>query len=289
MSYRILRERTFFNEKNIHVRTIKRDPEIPYSLHSHEFYELVIVISGVGKHLMETESQVIGGGSAFLIPPDALHGYGEVENLVLYNILIGKDILSASLVDLSEIAGFKTLVVDASNPKPTLRLSESQIEEALAIIEKIQAENASLAFGKGTDTMTYAYLLQLLVMLSRSQQKPSQPKAFGAQRITSVIAYMEQNLNRPLSLRELCAQANMSASTLNRHFLLHTGWSPVEFHIRRRINYACSLIQTSHLSMESISEATGFSDGNYFARQFHTVMKMSPRQYKKTWNNKNSG
>jgi AraC family L-rhamnose operon transcriptional activator RhaR/AraC family L-rhamnose operon regulatory protein RhaS len=289
MSYRILRERTFFNEKNFHVRTIKRDPEIPYSLHSHEFFELVIVISGAGKHLTETESNIIGGGSAFLIPPNTLHGYGEVENLVLYNILIGRDILSASLVDLSEIAGFKSLVLDASNPKPTLRLSDSQLEESLAIIEKIQAENEGLVFGKGTATMTYAYLLQLLVMLSRSQQKPSQPKAFGAQRIASVIAYLEQNLDRSLSLSQLCAQANMSASTLNRHFLLHTGWSPIEFHIRRRINYACSLIQTSSLSMESISEATGFSDANYFARQFHTVMKMSPRQYKKTWNNKKIG
>ena len=32
-----------------------------------------------------------------------------------------------------------------------------------------------------------------------------------------------------------------------------------------------------------ISELTGFSDSNYFARQFRTHMQMSPREYKQLW------
>ena len=75
----------------------------------------------------------------------------------------------------------------------------------------------------------------------------------------------------------------MSASTLNRQFKAYTGWSPVEFHIHRRIAYACSLILKREMSMEELSEATGFSDANYFSRQFRAHMNMSPKQYKKLW------
>jgi AraC family L-rhamnose operon transcriptional activator RhaR/AraC family L-rhamnose operon regulatory protein RhaS len=32
--------------------------------------------------------------------------------------------------------------------------------------------------------------------------------------------------------------------------------------------------------MAAISDATGFSDPNYFSRQFRKVMNMSPREYK---------
>ena len=284
MSYRILRAHTFFHGQSIHVKVIKRDPEIPYSLHSHEFFELVIVISGKGINFTETEKIEVSPGSTFLIPPNVLHGYEEVEDLVLYNILIGKNILSASMVDLQEIAGFKSLLLDDSHSSDIPCLSSPQLEKALALVEKIKRENAGMVFGKGTATMVYAYLLQLLVMLSRTKDKPSYTEAYGNQRIATSIAFMDINLNRSLTLSELSDQAHMSASTLNRYFRLYTGFSPVEFHIRRRIKYACSLIQTSNLTMEGISEATGFSDGNYFARQFRNIMEMSPRQYKKIWN-----
>ena len=104
-----------------------------------------------------------------------------------------------------------------------------------------------------------------------------------AQRLEPIMFFIEQNLNRALTLQELVTVANMSASSLNRQFKAYTGWAPVEFHIHRRIAYACSLILKRDMSVEELSEATGFSDANYFSRQFRSHMHMSPKQYKKLW------
>ncbi|MFA6682333.1 MAG: helix-turn-helix domain-containing protein [Sphaerochaeta sp.] len=49
------------------------------------------------------------------------------------------------------------------------------------------------------------------------------------------------------------------------------------------MDYACSLILKTDMSVEELSEASGFSDGNYFSRQFRSHMHMSPKQYKKLW------
>ena len=99
-------------------------------------------------------------------------------------------------------------------------------------------------------------------------------------RIADALSFLETHTDRPVGTRELMEITNMSSSTLNRHFREATGLSPIEFHIHRRIEQACRLIRSSNLSMAEISEATGFSDANYFSRQFRKVMGISPREYR---------
>ena len=62
------------------LKVIKRDPEIPYRLHSHEFNELVFVVSGRGINYTKSEQQPLQEGSIFFIPPGVEHGYKDVEN-----------------------------------------------------------------------------------------------------------------------------------------------------------------------------------------------------------------
>ena len=260
-----------------------RDPEIPYSLHGHEFYELVVVISGRGTHLTTQGKQPLGEGSVFFVKPGTLHGYENINNLLLYNVLIGKNLFSRNIFDLSEIPGFKFFFLQIQENIPILRLNTYQLSEVISLLKELKKESEHLDFGRGSDTMTYAKLLQLIVLIARINNPRARTSVQVAQRLASIMAYMEQNLNRSIPLQELMEVSNMSASTLNRQFKTFTGWSPVEYHIHRRIAYSCSLLLTKPMSIEKISEATGFSDANYFSRQFRSLMHMSPKQYKKLW------
>jgi len=46
----VLTENIFFHEPSLQLKVVKRDPELPFRLHSHEFNELVLVIRGAGTH-----------------------------------------------------------------------------------------------------------------------------------------------------------------------------------------------------------------------------------------------
>ncbi len=279
----ILHGEMFFHEPLLPLKVLHRDPEIPFSLHSHDFYELVLVVGGEGMHLLDDDRVPIGEGHAFLIRPGRRHGYAEIRDLALYNVLIGERALALHLHELKEIAGFSELFLQPDNEVPHVKLNNYQLSDAVAMVTAIRLESERQEHAYGAGALAYAKLLQLIVLLCRAYSAHKASTVIPGQRLRQVIAYMEEHLDRALSLKELADHAAMSTSTLNRQFKLSTGWSPVDFHIHRRIAYAAKLLLTTDLSMERISEQTGFSDANYFARQFRSHMQMSPREYKQLW------
>ncbi|MEA4860043.1 MAG: helix-turn-helix domain-containing protein [Sphaerochaeta sp.] len=287
MSSYTLHASMFFRDNRLPLKVLHRDPEIPFSLHSHEFYELVVVASGKGTHLLQQESRPLQEGMVFFIKPGTVHGYADIDGLVLYDILIGEKAFTGHLADLCEVSGFADVFLQENGSIPLVRLSGHQLSELLSLVGTIKEESEKQDYGNGAAAMAYAKLLQLIILISRFYTSRKGTIYQEDPRLESIIAYMEKHLNRSISLEELVSISNMSASTLNRQFKLSTGWSPVDFHIHRRIAYASTLLLTTNLSIERISERTGFSDANYFARQFRSHMQMSPRQYKTLWTTPN--
>ncbi len=283
MHRHILRGEMFFHQPQLPVKVLHRNPEIPFSLHTHDFYELVVIASGGGKHLQKEGASPLRGGDIFLIRPGTYHGYGAIEDLELYNILFAEQVLHLHLPELQEITGFTEIFLSDHESVPIIRLNDHQLAEVLQIVQTIQTESNYLHSAYGSGAFVYAKLMQLIVSMCRIHSEHRSSTPVVDERLERVIAHMEEHLDRSIPLDELASVAAMSTSTLNRHFKRATGWSPVDFHIHRRIIYAARLLLSTDLSIELISDRTGFSDGNYFARQFRTHMQMSPREYKQLW------
>ena len=276
----ILTENSFFHEPSLQLKVVKRDPELPFRLHSHEFNELVIVTRGAGTHFSKNGEFQLGGGSVFFIPPGVQHGYKDVKDLVLYNILIGEDMLAKNFLDLSDLPGFNALF-KTSGTISTLLLNPTQLSEVIPLLEDMEKEVDDQSYGSASKTLAYAYLLNLIILLSRFYDETPRESNQMAHRIWSVMAFMDKNKHRNLTTGDLIGIANMSTSTLNRYFKLATGLSPIEFHLHKRIAYACALIQKRGLSIAEVAEASGFADPNYFSRQFRKVMDTTPKDYQK--------
>ena len=105
MSETILDESSFFYEPAMQLKVIKRDPELPYRLHSHEFHELVFVVSGRGINFTKDEELMLREGSVFFVPTGFEHGYKQVDNLVLFNIIDGRNLVRPHALDLTELPG----------------------------------------------------------------------------------------------------------------------------------------------------------------------------------------
>ena len=72
----------------------------------------------------------------------------------------------------------------------------------------------------------------------------------------------------------------MSASSLLRNFKDATGFSPIDYLLRIRIARAVELLRSDEMTITSAAFNVGFSDSNYFARQFKRIMKTSPSDYR---------
>ncbi len=277
----------YFYDPDFKMKVIERDPELPYPLHSHDFYELVVIISGKGTHFTQTNAFPLYPGNVFVITPGLEHGYRDVENLRLYNILFDEKLFEHSLFDIRNMSGYHAMVRLEPNFRnenglsTLMQLTPSQLAEIMPLLEKMQVECDAIESDIGAQSIAFAYMIQLLVTLFRIYCEHRRKDNLTILHIADALSYLEANLDRKVSTKELMGITNMSASTLNRHFQNATGLSPVEFHIQRRIGKACRLIRTSNLTIGEIAEITGFDDGNYFSRQFRKVMGMSPLQYRK--------
>jgi len=101
-----------------------------------------------------------------------------------------------------------------------------------------------------------------------------------AVRIEETIMYMANNVELPLTLKELAAMANLSVTHYSYLFKKKTGFPPIDYFIRLKIQKACQLIDTTDLRINEIASKVGFKDPYYFSRAFHKIVQMSPTEYR---------
>jgi AraC-like DNA-binding protein len=101
------------------------------------------------------------------------------------------------------------------------------------------------------------------------------------ERVVASVEMLRRDWLRPHRLEELATAAAMSVTHYCAHFRELTGFAPIDFLIRLRVQRACHLLDTSEMTIAQIAPATGYNDPYYFTRCFRRVMGCSPRQYRK--------
>jgi AraC-like DNA-binding protein len=132
----------------------------------------------------------------------------------------------------------------------------------------------------GFECAGQAYLLDLIVFLSRLYSTTSESSTAGLLRFSEAVAWMEENYMRQASVAELSRRAAMSERHFLRMFRKTFETSPIEHLIRLRIRRSAELLQEDKYNITETAYKSGFSDSNYFSRQFRRIMGMSPRQFR---------
>lgn len=101
-------------------------------------------------------------------------------------------------------------------------------------------------------------------------------------RLRVAAEYIHTHFDRELKVESIASQCHMSLPYFYSCFRKVYGVSPIEYKNRVAVQRAEQLLGDDHsLSIEEISEMTGFSSSSYFRRVFHNVTGMSPREYRK--------
>lgn len=277
---------TEFTHSEEPIRLIRRNPQIPYPLHTHDFSELVIILGGRGTHITGYSRFELFAGDVFVINGETTHGYENPDNLHLINIMYRPELLADNAADLTALPGYHVLF----NLEPKFRenygfnsklhLTPRQISEITPLIQEIETELKSN--NQGRLFMASARFYSLLGHLCRMYSNEDTDNAHQLLRIGKALSLLENSIQRTVTLSELTKLTAMSVSTLTRTFKGATGYSPIEYHLRIRIKKASEILCSSNFNITEISSRTGFDDSNYFSRQFKKVMGVSPLEFRKS-------
>lgn len=267
------------------IRFIRRNPQIPYPLHTHDFSELVIILGGMGTHVTRYSRFKLITGDVFVINGETAHGYENPKNLHLVNIMYRPELLIRNAADLTSLPGYHVLF----NLEPKFRedhrfnsrlhLSPQQTAGIIPLIDDIETELESE--NPGRLFMASVQFYSLLGHLCRIYSDEEISSKRQLIRIGKALGLLENSIQRNVSLAELTDLTAMSVSTLNRIFRATTGYSPIEYHLKIRIKKAGELLCSSNFSITQIASLTGFDDSNYFSRQFKKIMGVSPLEFRK--------
>lgn len=83
--------------------------------------------------------------------------------------------------------------------------------------------------------------------------------ARAASYIDIVTAYINENIERKITLEELADAVSLSSFHFSRRFKRDTGYSPIEYANRKKLDYAKTLLIRTDWPVMEIAEKTGFS------------------------------
>lgn len=143
--------------------------------------------------------------------------------------------------------------------------------------------HAVLAAGYGLPELLDAAAALRICLASVSRRRAQNSTALSAQeRVNASIELLRRDWMRPHHLPELAAAAGVSVTHYTAIFRRLTGFPPIDFLIRQRIQHGAALLATSSSPIAEIATECGFNDPYYFSRSFARIMGCSPRAYRQT-------
>lgn len=98
--------------------------------------------------------------------------------------------------------------------------------------------------------------------------------------LSYVISYIRTNISEKIQVDDLSEKACMSRTSFYRAFKREFNLSPLDFILKEKIKKAKQLLSESKSSISDVCYQLGFSDLNYFGRQFKKLEGISPSQYR---------
>ena len=252
--------------------------DIPVNLHSHNYYEMVYVLSNSGtQYLVGTKRYLLQRGDIILVPPGIGHKPLFPAQLAepYRRIVIW---FSTDFID-----GIKTILPFDSIPKEErvfLLRTAGTPWDSMGRLFHLGLKEAQEK-KEGWQIALYGNTMQLLTHFWRAMREPENrpPKTEKPELLDDVVSYIETHLHEKISLADTATRFFVSESTIGQTFQKKMHVSFYHYVTQRRLIAAKSMILEEG-NLDILCEKVGFTDYSAFYRAFKKEFGISPREYR---------
>jgi AraC family transcriptional regulator len=162
---------------------------------------------------------------------------------------------------------------------PLFSAPEPQIERiGLSLLSEMETRGlGGELYTESLATLLALHLLRNHSSLGRgSRRKVGSEGGFSKHALEQATDYINDNLQRKLTLAEIAGVAHMSPDHFGRSFKEATGLSPHQYVIHRRVERARSLLADTNLTVTEVAHAVGFSNSSHLAHHLRRLLGVSP-------------
>ena len=250
----------------------------PRVLHKHnDFLELLYVRSGTGIYIVDEQRYNISEGDIIICNAGVLHDEdpSQAQDLNTYSL---------ALADIA-VKGLPPNCLIAPEYSPVFPAGEraQTFGELMGMIHSLLATDPKGA----TETCNYlaAALISKLLLVIRQY---CETEGNTVRSRTDIIAgqvkhYIDTHFDEQFTLQDISDAIRVSPYHLAHMFKETTGYSPMQYTVRRRLGEAQSLLITTSLSVTEIAVSVGFGNPCHFNTMFSKYIGMSPSRYRSSY------
>lgn len=260
---------------NLYVRKIGFFPKVKYHYVNQQkgvdYAMLIYCTDGKGWYMMYGKKYEVRENQFIIIPPNVPYSFGadEKDPWTIYWLHFRGKLISSFLLP-------------SPSPFSILPNECSRMQERIELFEEIYS-CYSLGYIKEYMTYTsmclYLFLASFLWIEQYRHIKIPSIKEYPFS--SKVIHYMQENIEKGLSLEQLSSYFKYSPSHFSMLFNKETGVSPISYFIRLKMQKACQYLVLTNLKLNEIATKLGFEEPAYFTRIFTKIMGISPSAYRK--------
>ena len=261
----------FFNKPDIgtyvQLHDIEEDNIIPQ--HTHDFYEIVIIIAGSVIHAVNGTKQILKTGDVVYIRPADKHYYKESFHASVINIAFTADVMHGFEL----IFGPARFIQLKKEPFPVVKsLGELVCDRLKSEVENTYAlENNSIIWEAALKNIIYQLFCYLII-----DEKESDMPGW----LIELVKQMEKPENFITGYKRLYEIADKSPEHISRQMKMYLKLTPTEFVNGLRMNYVKNQLISTNDSIIEICYNAGFDNLSYFYRLFKLKNGISPLKFR---------
>lgn len=236
-----------------------------------EEYILIYCVKGKGWYTINDKKYTVKEDQLFILPPRVTHSYGACSKdpwSIYWTHFKGK------------IAGY--FASGFEKPTDVSISGNSRKSESIEFFDEIYN---TLEKGFDEDRLIYSsiclrYFLGTFKFLNSTKQKVIN-NGFGRNIIHLATHFMNENIEKSLTLNDISAYFGYSTSYFHRLFYNSVGYAPMQYFIQLKIRRACYLLVNTSYKICQVALMVGFDDQYYFSRIFSKHVNKSPSEYRK--------
>lgn len=217
--------------------------------------------------MIDDKSFIVHPGQLAFLPRGKMRTYTPSNsNFSMYEMTFTITIQGQNIMEYLGVDE-DTLIVDIPDPERVTKYFERSFRHGVGSVKYIHVEVASTILN-----IIYSFINNYKT-LSTNDKILFEP----------VLSYMKENLDKSLTVSDLCKIMHMQSSYFVTRFKNAFGYPPITYLNNLRLYHAMTLLLTKPISVEQISSAVGFEDTSYFTRKFKKFTGLTPTDYRKNF------
>ena len=259
--------------------TYTLDKRIFVACHWQDELEFIRVMKGKIELYLDGIAYIVSTGEIVFINPGQIHQLkGLTDDTMYYAYVFPMAALSFDQRDVTQIQILEP-ILDRMIGFPTIITKRDTIySSVLSIVDAVIDLNLHRYYLYELNTKIH--LLELICLLKKENRFIPYFLPKQTDICKKILTYIQKHFAEKLIISDIAAEVGLSENYFSSFFTEHFRMGFVNYLTAYRIEHACTLLETTDVSITEIAMCVGFDSVSYFIQKFKSLKGITPNKYR---------